>query len=244
MFRVCQIRSCAAAFGLLAGAVLCPADAQSVSPQELEARIATLGAENSSLKAGLVQANKEAREAKEQLAQVRLQLAALGKDLLVGGNERLIQAASDIEIAREHNTRLEQAALKLVSTVGEFVRLAVASDPDSRLRLETAIRELDTVLGFRHKPRAEVRVGMLQKAEIVSVDTVSGMVVLNIGDNQGVRIGMSFDLLRAQQPYGKAVIADVRKAVAGAFIENMDKSVTAPRPGDIAILSISNRTEP
>lgn len=242
MIRACQIRVCAAAFGLLAAAGLCPAQAQ--TPAEMEARIATLAAENASLKASLVQANKEAREAREQLAQVRLQLAALGKDLLVGGNERLVQAAADIEISREHNARLEQAAMSLVAAVGEYIRHAVASDPDARLRLESAIRELDTLLGFRHKPRAEVRVGMLQKAEIVSVDSASGMVVLNIGDNQGAKIGMTFDLYRAQQLYGKVIIADVRKAVAGAFVEHLDKSIAAPRPGDTAVLSISNRNEP
>jgi hypothetical protein len=85
---------------------------------------------------------------------------------------------------------------------------------------------------------------MLQKAQVVSVDSASGMVVLNIGEQQGARIGMTFDLYRAQQLYGNAVIADVRKAVAGAFVEHLDKSVAAPRPGDTAVLSISNRNEP
>ncbi len=243
MFRSCQTRVRAAAFGLLAAAAVCPAAAQTPGTAEMEARLADLAAENSTLRTALVQANKEARESREQLAQVRLQLAALGKDLLAGGNERLVQAAADIEVTREHSSRLEQAAMNLVSAVGEYSRTAVASDPDSRLRLESAVRELDTLLGSRHKPRAEVRVGMLQKAELVSVDSASGMVILNIGENQGARIGMSFDLYRAQQSYGKAVVADVRKAVAGAFIEQLDKSVSAPRPGDTAVLSISNRSQ-
>ena len=62
------------------------------------------------------------------------------------------------------------------------------------------------------------------------------MLVLNIGESQGARIGMTFRLTRGQQPYGKVIIADVRKGVSGVFIESLDNPAETPRPGDIAIL--------
>lgn len=234
MFRHRQIRICAAVLGLLGAVVVCPA--AELTAAEMQAIIADLRVENASLQRSLVQANKAEKEANEQLAQVRLRLEALGKNLLDGGNDRLVQAAADLEISRERITDLEGASAKVLAAVVDYVRQAVVSDPDSRLRLETALRELDLVLGFKHKPRAEVRVGVLQKAEVVSVDQESGLVVFNIGDNQGVKIGMSFDMFRAQQHYGKAVVVDVRKAVAGAFIEILDPSVGTPRNKDIAVL--------
>lgn len=235
MFLHLSFRTCAAAFGLLAAGVLCPAAEPTMA--EMQDTIADLRAQNSTLERSLVQANKAEKEATEQLAQIRLRLEALGKNLLDGGNDRVVQAVADLEIARERNAKLEQSAGKLISAVSEYLRQAVVSDPDARQRLETALRELDTILGFRDKPRADVRTGLLQKGQIVSVDSASGMVVLNIGENQGVRIGMSYDLSRGGQHYAKAVIVDVRKAIAGAFIEtNIDPTVRAPKPGDLAVL--------
>lgn len=228
-----HIRAFAAALGFAATVSVCPAADPSV--EEMQATIAELRAQNATLQRSLVQANKAEKEAGEQLAQVRLRLAALGKNLLDGGNDRLVQAASDLELARERTTELETAATKVVASVADYLRQAVVSDPDSRARLETALRELDAILGFRHKPRPEVVVGALQQAKVVSIDQESGLIVLNLGEEQGAKVGMTFDLFRAQQRYGKAVLADVRKAVAGAFVE-LEPSADAPLYGDSAVL--------
>jgi hypothetical protein len=124
----------------------------------------------------------------------------------------------------------------LSSSVTDYLRQAVVSDPDARLRVETSLRELDAVLGLRQKPRPDVRTGSLQQASIVSIDQTSGLLVLNVGESQGARIGMSFQLSRANQPYGKAILADVRPGVSGAFVERLDRPSESARQGDIATL--------
>lgn len=233
MFRTSHIRAFATALGLVATVALCPA--AEPTAEEMQATIAELRAQNATLQRSLVQANKAEKEATEQLAQVRLRLAALGKNLLDGGNDRLVQAASDLELSRERTTALETAATKVIAAVADYLRQAVVSDPDSRARLETSLRELDLILGFRDKPRPEVVTGALQQAKIVSIDQESGLVVLNLGEQQGAKVGMTFDLFRAQSRYGKAVLADVRKAVSGAFVE-LDPAANAPIYGDTAVL--------
>lgn len=229
-----QLSTLAAAFGLLASVAV--GQVQNPSSEELQSTIADLREQNRTLQRSLVEANRSAQTASEQLAQVRLRLEALGKNLLDGGNDRLIQAAADNELLKERNADLEAAVMRLTSAVADYVRQAVVSDPDSRARLETSLRELDAILGLRQKPRAEVKIGSLQRADIVSVDQESGMIVLNLGENQGAKIGMTFRLSRGQQAYGKAILADVRKAVSGAFIEQIDKSIDSPRLGDSAVL--------
>jgi hypothetical protein len=204
-------RAFAAAFGFAVTVAVCPA-AESTG-EEMQATIAELRAQNATLQRSLVQANKAEKD----------------------GNDRLVQAASDLELARERTTELETAATKVIASVADYLRQAVVSDPDSRARLETALRELDAILGFRHKPRPEVVTGALQQAKVVSIDQESGLIVLNLGEEQGAKVGMTFDLFRAQQRYGKAVLADVRKAVAGAFVE-LDPSADAPLYGDTAVL--------
>jgi vacuolar-type H+-ATPase subunit E/Vma4 len=222
------------ALGLLASAGM--GLAQAPTAEEYQEIIADLQEQNKTLQRSLVEANRGEKEASEQLAQVRGFLAALGKNLLDGGDDRAVKAVADMEIAKEHAAELEKSVTNLVGSVTEYLGQAVVSNPDARIRVETSLRELDAVLGLRQKPRPDVRNGTLQQARVVSIDQESGMLVFNLGESQGAKIGMTFRLTRGQQPYGKAILADVRKGVSGAFVEKLDNVAETPRPGDLAVL--------
>jgi flagellar basal body-associated protein FliL len=229
-----HLKALATASGLLAAASM--AGAQAPDPDQLQEIIIDLQERNTALQRSLTEANRAEKQAEEQLARIRERLEALGKNLLDGGDDRLIQAAADLQLANERNAEISTASVRLAAAVQEYIRQAITADPDSRLQVETALRELDAVLGLRQKPSPDVRTGSLQQARIVSLDQESGMLVLNLGESQGARIGMTFNLLRGQQPYGKAILADVRKGVSGAFVESLDQAAATPRPGDLAVL--------
>lgn len=234
MFTTFHSKALAAALGLLAGAGMCVA--QAPTAEEYQEIIADLQEQNKTLQRSLAEANRGEKEASEQLAQVRGFLAALGKNLLDGGDDRAVKAVADMEIAKEHSAELEKSVTSLVASVTDYLGQAVVSNPDARIRVETSLRELDAVLGLRQKPRPDVRNGTLQQARVVSIDKESGMLVFNLGESQGAKIGMTFRLTRGQQPYGKAILADVRKGVSGAFVEHLDNVAETPRPGDLAVL--------
>jgi hypothetical protein len=224
----------AAAFGLLAGVAVCPA--QDARVAELELRVKTLEERNQVLQHSLAEANRSEKQASEQLAQVRTHLEVLGKNLLDGGEDRRVDATADLFLANERLNELQGASTRLASAVTNYLRQAVVSDPAARLEVETSLRKLDAQLGLRQKPRPDVRTGSLQQAKIVSIDQKSGLLVLNVGEAEGARIGMSFQLSRANQPYGKAIVADVRKAVSGAFVDHLDRTSETARLGDSATL--------
>jgi chromosome segregation ATPase len=230
-----HLQALVAALGLSAAAEMCVAQAPPTAA-EFQEIITDLQEQNRNLQRSLAEANRGEKQASEQLAQVRERLEALGKNLLDGGDDRLVQAAADLQIANERSTQLEGSVMHLASAVTEYIRQAVASDPAARLRVETSLRELDAVLGLRQKPLPDVRTGSLQQARVVSLDQESGMLVFNLGESQGAKIGMTFRLVRGQQPYGKAILADVRKGVSGAFVEHLDNVTESPRPGDLAVL--------
>lgn len=229
-----HLKALAAALGLLAGVELCVAQAPTAA--ELQEIVTDLQEQNLALQRSLAESNKGEKQATEQLAQVKERLAALGKNLLDGGNDRFIQAAADLQIANERISALETSVTRLGAAVQDYLRQAVVSDPDARLRVETSLRELDAVLGLRQKPRPDIRTGSLQQAQVVSIDQESGMMVFNLGEVQGAKIGMTFRLTRGQQAYGKAILADVRKAVSGAFVEHLDNVAESPRIGDLAVI--------
>ncbi len=224
----------AAAFGLLALTGMC--HAQAPNAEQLEEVIVELQEQNQLLQRSLTEANLGEKQASEQLTQVRERLEALGKNLLDGGDDRLVQAAADLQLANERIAELESTASRLTFSINDYLRHAVVSDPDTRLRVETSLRELDAVLGLRQKPQPDVRSGSLQQARIVSLDQESGMLILNIGESHGAQIGMTFRLSRGQQPYGSAIIADVRKGVSGLFVESIEIPAETPRLGDLANL--------
>lgn len=219
--------SAAAALGLLAAGGTCLGQ---------DSRVAELERTVTALQRSLAESNQAAKQATEQLNQIRQRLEALGKNLLDGGDDRLVKAAGDIEVANEQLTGLRGAASRLSASVTDYLRQAVVSDPDARVRVETSLRELDVALRLKDKPRPDVRTGSLQQASIVSIDQTSGLLVLNVGETQGARIGMSFQLSHANQPYGKAILADVRPGVSGAFVERLDRPSESARQGDTATL--------
>ncbi|TAE78613.1 MAG: hypothetical protein EAZ65_04435 [Verrucomicrobia bacterium] len=232
--RTSQTRTLAATvFGLSAGAWVCAA--QETSAGALDAGLEELRERNESLEKSLLEANRAEKEASEQLARVRQRLEALGRDLLDGGDERLVQATSDLQVLGSRVSSLESASTGLVTAATEFTRQAVAADPESRLRVETAIRELDEVLGLRQKPAPAVS-GSAGTAKVVSIDSESGLLVFNVGESQGARIGTTYRLTRGEQPFGSAIVADVRRNVCGAFVEELESGASTVRLGDSAIL--------
>lgn len=226
-----------AALGLVASAGVGSAQ-EAGKVQELEQAVANLRTQNQSLRESLAEARRSEKESADALALVRTRLAALGKNLLDGGNERLVQAMSDIQVIQEQTAGVEAGALGLAAAVREYLRNAVTSDPDARLRVETSLRELDVALGLKQKPLPDIRTGSLQRAKVVSIDSESGLLVLNVGEKEGARIGMTFRLLRGEKAIGEIVLVDVRKDVSGAFIENIQDQSQHARLGDEASVKV------
>lgn len=224
----------AAALGLQMGTLA----AQSDESAQLQGMVAELQGRIKVLEQGITAANRAEKEASEQLAAAREQLEALGASQLGAGDERLLQAVADLQIQSERNQNLESSAANLSAAITTYLRSAVASDPEARLRVETAMRELDEVLGLSHKPAplAQGTTGSATRATVMSIDAESGLLVLNIGERQQARIGSTYTLLRGDQSYGTAVLADVRSAVSGAFVESLDANSGPVRIGDIALL--------
>ncbi|MBB5351130.1 hypothetical protein HNR46_001364 [Haloferula luteola] len=222
-----------AALALLVGPVV----GQGSDADQLQGIIAQLQTENQTLRDSLAAANRAEKEASEQLAEIRIRLNAMGGSLLEGGDQRLLDAVSDRILLEERNTQLETSASGFSAAVTEYLRQAVASDPQARLRVESAMRELDVVLGLRHKPAPAAQAsGTANRANVMSIDSESGLLVLNVGEKQQTRIGSTYRLYRGDQPYGTAIIADVRSTIAGAFVESLEPGTGGVRVGDLALL--------
>jgi uncharacterized coiled-coil protein SlyX len=200
----------------------------------LEQQVASLQQHNQTLSKALAHAKQQEEAATRELETIRLDLEALGTYPLGTDDERLKQAVANRKVLEDRLSKLETAALKLTDQVREYLKTAFAADADARLNVESAIRGLDVELGIRHKPRPQVEFGSLQEAKIISIDGQSGLLVLNAGEKQQVRIGMTFRILRGNSQIAEAIIARVRPDISGALVVTLEDTNNAVRLGDIA----------
>ena len=197
-----------------------------------------LRAENAALKESLVASNLAEKESAEALSRIRLHLEALGKNLIDGGDDRLLQAVTDLEVLNRRVRELEEASLRLSGAVQGYMQTAVASDPEQRAAVEARLRELEAFIGLRNKPQRKVETGNVQFAKVVSIDEESGLVVLNIGEKAGARIGMVFQLKRGETPVGQGVVALTDKDVSGLLVQSLTDQTNPVRLQDVASLKV------
>ena len=208
--------------------------------QDLRGELIRLRRENTNLKESLVAAQKRADESSEKLAEINLRLEAMGSGLLDGGDDRLVKAVSDLEVMARKLKQMEEAALGLSSSTQNYLSTAIAADPEARVDVETRIRELDIVIGLREAPRKDRQMGNLQAAEVISVDSESGIVVANVGEKESAVVGMAFEVYRNDSKVGSALVAQTRSDVSALLVTNLENDENPVRKGDRISFKRSN----
>ena len=72
--------------------------------------------------------------------------------------------------------------------------------------------------GFKSKKGGVDVLGSLQDARVISIDSVSGMLVVNVGKKQKAKIGSTFKVFRGERELGEARMVEVRNNVSGALV--------------------------
>ena len=139
-----------------------------------------LRAENAALKESLVASNLAEKESAEALSRIRLHLEALGKNLIDGGDDRLLQAVTDLEVLNRRVRELEEASLRLSGAVQGYMQTAVASDPEQRAAVDAyaagkaPINAVEgfvrQILGWREYMRGVYTWRMPEYAELNALD--------------------------------------------------------------------------
>ena len=113
------------------------------------------------------------------------------------------------------NEKMEQ---RLAAAVVAYARNAMVEDEAARTELEAALLELDVATGLRAAQLGQVANG-LDDATVISIDTESGLVVINAGRAAKVQVGMPIRITRGDQVIALATVTDVRKNVAGMLVQ-------------------------
>ncbi len=194
-------------------------------------RVAQLERQLATLRESYALARADADEARRQLREIRSRLEAMGGIGLGESEERLIETTSQLEAARNELDQLRQSALRLSSAVTAYTQNALVEDTQAQQALELAMQELDVALGLRQAPQDELA-GTVDDAQVLSIDSESGLIVINAGREAGVEVGMPMEITRGDQAIALAVVTDVRKKVAGLLVQKHLNPALTVRVGD------------
>ena len=199
---------------------------------QLERQVATL-------RESYMLARADADEARKQLREVSMRLEALGGTALGGQEEKLIEIAAMLESTRTELDEVRQGSLRLASAVAEYKRNAMVEDETARQTLETALQELEAALGLRQKQQNELD-GTLDEAKVLSIDTESGLIVINAGRKGGVKVGLPMEISRGDQVIADTMVTDVRNSVSGLLVQRHLNPVLSIAVGDRVSVKIND----
>lgn len=225
-------------FGVFGSTAVAQDEVKGIVELERENRLLKLQVDNLSVSLGAALAREGTKTA--SLKDVRQRLALFGKDFFEGVDARLRHAVSDYQVARENLTELENATFNLIPAIRNYLRTAVASNPDARADVEVKIRELEVALGQRRQPKRKIEQGTAQEARIVTIDSNTGLVVVNAGHDADLNVGMRLRVERSGTHLGDAIVAATRPDVSGLLMQSLVNQDNQVRPGDTAKLILNN----
>jgi hypothetical protein len=188
------------------------------------------------MRASLANTSAEAEIFKRQAAELKLRMEALGVNTASGNSarleQRLLAAVASLQAASLEKRALTEALVRLSESASLFAKASTTVDPQSRLALETEIRNAGAALSGRRDQESAENPASLISGRAVSVKGDLALVVLNLGSKHGIRVGMPFQVTRGDKEIGSVSVVDVRDKIAGAVIQQLTSEQDPIKVGD------------
>lgn len=191
-----------------------------------ESKVVALEKASSERAASLAEANRVAEELRGQYEELLLRMASFGVDLVKPDpkslEQRLLSAVRDRDQAERTKQELSAQLVKLSEAASGYMRTAPSSDATMQAAMERELAAAGKALGLS-MPGTEngSKARTVSEGKVVSIDAQIGLVVVNVGRESGVRVGMPLNLKRDQQSIGTALVVDVRDSIAGALLQEL-----------------------
>jgi len=179
------------------------------------------------LTASLAESNAEAEVFRRKYSDLELRMEALGlasasKDR-AKLEQRLLAAVSDLRLAQKERENLRDQLLGLNEALLRYLQTSQGGDAEARMDVETQLRKTNELVGRSTSANAQEPQPSLMDGSVLSVKDQWSFVVANIGQQQGVKIGMPLRVMRGEQKIATLRVVDVRQRICGAVIEDSGK---------------------
>ncbi len=190
------------------------------------------------MRQNLAATSAETEVFKRRSMELTLRMEALGLDLAGANNakleQRLLTAVSDLRATTQEKNALSEALIRLSDAAAGYAKSATAAPAEMRLSLEGEIRNANKALGLQSTGAVDASSvpATITDAMAISVKEDLSLVVINLGSQQGVKVGMPFRVMRGENIIGNVQVVDVREKIAGAIIQNLSSEREQIKVGD------------
>jgi len=187
------------------------------------------------LTSSLAESNAEAEMFRRKYSDLELRMEALG---LASANkdrakleQRLLAAVSDLQLAQKERDEYRDQMLRLNEAVLCYLKTSQGGDAKARMDVEAQLRSINTLI-TRSDSAPDALEPSLMDGSVISVKEEWSFVVGNLGEKQGVKIGMPMRVMRDDRKIAILRVVDVRQKICGAVIQEMDSNKEKIRVGD------------
>ncbi len=213
-----------------------PATAEALRENEQLQRQLSIAQESlKALTSSLAESNAEAEELRRKYSDLELRMEALG---LASANkdrakleQRLLAAVSDLQLAQKERDQYRDEMLRLNEAVLCYLKTSQGGDAKARMEVEAQLRSIDTLI-TKSTSTSDLPEPGLMDGSVISVKEEWSFVVGNLGEKQGVKIGMPMRVMQDDRKIAILRVVDVRQKICGAVIQEMNSSKERIKVGD------------
>jgi len=213
-----------------------PATAEALQENEQLQRQLSIAQESlKALTSSLAESNAEAEELRRKYSDLELRMEALG---LASVNkdrakleQRLLAAVSDLQLAQKERDQYRDEMLRLNEAVLCYLKTSQGGDAKARMEVEAQLRSIDTLI-TKSTSTSDLPEPGLMDGSVISVKEEWSFVVGNLGEKQGVKIGMPMRVMQDDRKIAILRVVDVRQKICGAVIQEMNSSKERIKVGD------------
>ena len=207
-----------------------------VQNEELRRQLSLEQESLKTLTSSLAESNAEAELFRRKYSDLELRMEALG---LASANkdrakleQRLLAAVSDLQLAHRERAEYRDQMLRLNEAMWRYLKTAQSGDAQARLDVETQLRGANALATRSTNALPNSALPGLMDGSVISVKDEWSFVVGNLGERQGVKIGMPLRVTRGDQKIATLRVVDVRQKICGAVIHEMDSAKEKIKVGD------------
>ncbi len=181
----------------------------------------------------LAESNAEAELFRRKYSDLQLRMEALGLDAANKDRskleQRLLAAVSDLQLAQKEREQYRDQMLRLSEVMMQLLKTSTGGDAKARMELEAQLRSTNALIAKANQVEAQPD---LMDGSVISVKDEWSLVVGNLGEKQGVKIGMPLRVVRDDKTIARLRVVDVRQKICGAVIQEMDSEKEKIKVGD------------
>jgi hypothetical protein len=182
----------------------------------------------------LAESNLQAEVFRRKSSDLELRMEALGLESADKDRakleQRLLSAVSDLQLLQKEREQYRDQSLRLSEAILHLLKTSTGGDAQARMEVEAQLRSLNEMIAKADNPPAET--ATLMDGRVISVKDEWSLVVGNIGEKQGVKMGMPMRVLRGDRQIATLRVVDVRQRICGAVLQKMDSEKEKIKVGD------------